>query len=41
MEIGLDSRPGQSCVAPMGYYNVAGPGRSECRLRPRLAPGPM
>ena len=39
MEIGFDPRLGQSCVAPMGYYNVAGPRRSGSRLRPRLAPG--
>ena len=27
------------CVAPAGLYNVARPGRSNLRLRPRLTPG--
>ena len=27
------------CVAPIGFYNVARPGRSDLRLRPGFAPG--
>ena len=36
MENGVDLR---ICVALIGIYNVAGPGRSGLRLRSRLAHG--
>jgi hypothetical protein len=36
MENGFDLR---LCVAPIGFYNVSGPGRNDHRLRPGFAPG--